>query len=108
MSDQKPTLDYAPPSGPKQWPTWVVFGLMALWPFVTLCIWWTAFISLVFTALAIVNLFHAVPGPWMYDKPASHLTNALWITRYASLAVIFVPLAIWHWRWKRRNSTRKK
>ncbi len=108
MSDRKPTLDYAPPTDSKQWPTWVVFAAMALWPFIVLSIWWTAFISLVFTALAIVNLFYPVPGPWMNDKHATHFTEALWVIRYASLTAVFVPLAIWHWRWKRRMGNRKK
>jgi len=107
MSDQKPTLDYAPPPGPKPWPTWVVFAAMFLWPLIVIDIWSGAFISVVFTVLEVVNLFHPVSGLGTEGPGTIHWTKVSWLICNALLATIFVPLAIWHWRWRRRNRNRR-
>lgn len=106
MSDRKPTLDYATPD-PKRWPTWMVYAAGFLWPLIVFDIWAVAFMSIIFTVLGIINLFHPCLGPWTDDPEMIHWTNKSWIVSNASLAAIFVPLAILHWRWKRRKRNRK-
>jgi len=79
MSDQKPTLDYAPPPDPKPWPTWVVFAAMFLWPLIVIDIWSGAFISVVFTVLGVVNLFHPVSGLGTEGPGTIRWTKASWL-----------------------------